>query len=438
MSKIVFFGAGSAFSPRLFKDIMLTPGIDGGEYCLVDVDAKRLGPIFQLCKKIAAKLRKDKKWKIVATTRRREVMRDADYLINCIEVSGMATVRIDNDIPLKYGVKQCIGDTIGPGGIFKAMRTVPAWLDILADAERLCPNAHVLNYTNPMSIMMLAANRASSLPMVGLCHSVQGSSKQLASYAKVPYDEMRWTCAGINHTAWFVDATWKGQSVYPRVFQNIKDPEMYEKDPVRFDMMLHFGAYVTESSGHNSEYNPYYRKRDDLITRYCREGYRGGTSFYADCWPKWRADMDASVKKQVAGKEKLDVNRSHEYAASIIAAINTDQPAIIYGTVPNRGLIENLRPDGVVEVAVTVNGTGFHPTRFGRLPDQMAAVNNSNMAVYELAAQACLERDFQKAEWALMVDPLTAAVCCPAEIRKMFREMAKAQSKFLNGFTWRS
>ncbi|MCG3179324.1 MAG: Alpha-galactosidase [Phycisphaerae bacterium] len=438
MAKIVFMGAGSAFAPRLFKDIVQTEGVGGGEYCLVDIDARRLKPMAQLSRKVLAKLRKDKRWKVTATTKRREVLKDADFVISCIEVAGTHTVRFDNDIPLKYGIKQCIGDTIGPGGIFKAMRTVPAWLDILADVERLCPDALVMNYTNPMSIMMLATVRSRRVQSVGLCHSVQGTGKLLARCAGVPYEEMKWQCAGVNHFAWFTELSHNGRDLYPVLRKAMKNPEVYEKDPVRFDMMEHFGAFVTESSGHFSEYLPYYRKRDDLLAKYCREGYRGGTSFYADNWPTWRKDLDAKVRRQLAGKEKIDLAKSHEYACTIIGAAVTGVPATIHANVSNAGgLIENLPADGIVEVETVVDRTGYHPTRFGRLPDQLAALCRTNMNVYELAAQACIEKDLRKAEYALMLDPLTAAVCSPAEVRRMFREMVSAEKKWLPGFKYR-
>jgi len=178
-------------------------------------------------------------------------------------------------------VDQCIGDTIGPGGIFKMLRTGPAWLEIVRDIERLCPSALVMNYTNPMSALTLLVLRATPLQVVGLCHSVQGTSGQLARYLDVPYEELRWRCGGINHLAWFTELTWQGEDMYPRLRQAAQDPEIYECDPVRFEVMLHFGAFVTESSGHFSEYVPYFRKRPDLIKRYTRKGYLGESGFYA-------------------------------------------------------------------------------------------------------------------------------------------------------------
>ena len=435
MVRIVMLGAGSAFTHSLSGDIMQTEGLEGGELCLVDTDARRLRLAEGLVRRIAEVLGKDKAWTIRATTDRRKVLEGADFVISTIEVSGIETVRIDNDIPLEYGVSQCIGDTIGPGGIFKAMRTVPVWLEVLRDVGRMAPNAYILNYTNPMSIMTHAAMLVTGRPVVGLCHSVQGSSRQLAEYAGVPYEELTWQCAGLNHMAWFTRYEHKGRDLYPVLKKKVvRDKALWEKDPVRFDFMLHFGYFVTESSGHFSEYVPYYRKRKELRKKYCREKYLGGDSFYADEWPGWRRAADDRRRRIMQGKEQLQVRRSYEYASSIIQAIVTDKPFVFHGSTWNTGLITNLPFDGVVEVPVLVDRTGYNPCHFGPLPEPCAALNRQHMAVNKLAAEACLEGDRQKALHALLLDPLTAAVCSPAEIKEMFERMFKAEKKFLKGF----
>jgi len=435
MLRIVMLGAGSAFTHSLSGDIMQTEDLEGGELCLVDIDARRLRLAEGLVRRIAEVLGKDKAWTIRATTDRRKVLEGADFIISTIEVSGVETVRIDNDIPLEYGVSQCIGDTIGPGGIFKAMRTVPVWVQVLRDVGRMAPNAYILNYTNPMSIMTHAAMLATGQPVVGLCHSVQGSSRQLAEYVGVPYEELTWQCAGLNHMAWFTRYEHKGRDLYPVLKKKVvRDKVLWEKDPVRFDFMLHFGYFVTESSGHFSEYVPYYRKRKELRKKYCREKYLGGDSFYADEWPGWRKAADDRRRRIMQGKEKLQVRRSYEYASSIIQAIVTDKPLVFHGSTWNTGLIDNLPSDGVVEVPVLVDRTGYNPCHFGPLPEPCAALNRQHMAVNKLAAEACLEGDRQKALHALLLDPLTAAVCSPAEIKEMFERMFKAEKKFLKGF----
>ena len=459
--KVTIMGAGSGFTPTLVRDILQIPGEQGGTIALVDVDGDRLGTMRQLIQKVLD-TQGITHWTVEASTDRTQVLSGSDYIICCVEVSGTANVRFDNDIPLKYGVSQCIGDTIGPGGLFKSLRTIPVWLDILQDAERLCPQALVLNYTNPMSMMCLAAGRTSFLPVVGLCHSVQGTGHLLAGRAEIPYDEMVWECAGINHLAWFTTLEHQGKDLYPKLRElarldlekafadgppqaerdgqyNWKMPE-YQYDIVRKDMMLHFGAFITESSGHLSEYLPYYRKRQDLREKYTRPGYDGGESFYADNWPTWRRNADATRLKMLSGEESIEHSRSWEYGSWIIEAREKDVPTRIHGNVLNSfgdgggTLITNLPADGVVEVACMVDANGINPTRHGSLPPQMAALCASNMWMYDLGATAAIERSKEAAIHALLLDPLCAAVCSPREIQEMTLEMFDAEAEYLPGF----
>ena len=318
--------------------------------------------------------------------------------------------------------------------LFKALRTVPDWLDILADAENLCPNALVLNYTNPMSIMTLAAIRSSRMPVVGLCHSVQGTLNQLARYLDIPREEVTWRCGGINHMAWFTELTREGEDLYPLLRKKAREPEIYEKDPVRFEMMLQLGAFVTESSGHNSEYLPWFRKREDLIDKYCRDGFLGGRGFYAKSWPRWREDADEGIRAVLRGEGKIEMDRSEEYASYIIEAHSGGSPGLFHGNVLNKGLIDNLPRDGCVEVAGKVDKKGFHPHPFGRLPEHLAALNRAHMTFHELVVQAILEKDREAAVHALMLDPLTAAVCSLEEIRSLFDELYEAQRPYLKAF----
>lgn len=432
--KIVFMGAGSAFFKNLFCDVMSIPGATDGEMALVDINLERLELSRQLGEKILEQ-KQMKGWKVTATANRLEALSGADYIINCIEVSGTECVRFDNDIPLEYGVDQCIGDTIGPGGLFKALRTVPTFLEVLKDVENLCPEAWVLNYTNPMSIMCLAANRASSAKVVGLCHSVQGSSHNLADYAGVPYQEMKWRCGGINHLAWFTKLTHNGEDLYPVLKQKLEDdPELLAKDPVRLDLMKYFDCFVTESSGHFSEYLPYYRKRQELIDKHCGEKYLGQSGFYADEWPGWRVDNDERRKKFISGEEEIDLARTWEYASYIIQAMETNTPFKIYGTVANTGLISNLPQNNVVEVACTVDNEGIVPNYFGELPAHLAALCSSHQYMFDMAAEACIHKSKDLAIKALMLDPLTAAVCSLDEIKEMAERLFEAEKDFLPGF----
>lgn len=429
---ITIIGAGSTvFARQLMTDILHIEGLDEGCFALVDIDANRL----ELARQIAERLitHSNKKWSVRASTERRDVLAGSDFIINTIEVAGLANVRHDFDIPMKYGIQQCIGDTIGPGGIFKALRTGPVWLDILHDAEQLCPQAWVLNYTNPMSILTLAALAGTSMRTVGLCHSVQSTSRQLSEYLQIPYHELQWRCAGINHNAWFTELRHQEQDMYPRLREQAQVLEIYERDPIRFEVMRHFGAFVTESSGHFSEYVPYFRKRPALIERYCREGYLGETGFYANNWPTWRKENDASIREMLNGTRTLPYTRSHEYGSFIIEAVTMHHPTVIYGNVRNTGLIDNL-PDGCVEVACLVDQNGVQPCHFGTLPEQLAALNRSHMAIHSLMCEALLTRNKEAARYALLLDPLSAAVCSPAEISALFDEMWEAERAYLQPF----
>ncbi len=459
--KITMLGAGSMFTPRLVNDVISIPGNLGGEIALVDIAEDRLERMTMLIKKRLRQLGK-KSWKVLASTNRKQVLRGTDYIVNCIEVSGLECVRFDNDIPAKYGVDQCIGDTIGPGGLFKALRTIPVWLEILKDVERYCPRALVLNYTNPMNMLCLAAFRTSDIPVVGLCHSVQGTSQLLANRVGIPLSEIEWECAGINHLAWFTKFQHQGKDLYPQLKKRTRedlrkafkegwqDPEgnidplsierpEHHRDLVRKDMMLHFGAFITESSGHLSEYLPYYRKRRDLLQKYMRPAYDGTSSFYADHWPNWRTQMDKEREDMIKGRTPIRWDRSWEYASWIIEAREKDHPFRIHGNVYNKqgdggSLISNLPSDGCVEVATMIDRNGYNPTRYGALPRQMAALCRSNMNVFDLGAQAAIEKSKEMAIYALTLDPLTSAVCSPGEIKKMTLELFKAEAQWLPGY----
>ncbi|MEX0655219.1 MAG: alpha-glucosidase/alpha-galactosidase [Phycisphaeraceae bacterium] len=470
---LTFLGAGSGFCPTLCRDVLMIPGNDRGEIRLCDLDADRLGMMHKVIERLIRELGKEKGWKVRSSTDRRELLPGTTYAVCCVEVSGTECVKHDNDIPLKYGIDQCIGDTIGPGGLFKSLRTIPVFLDILRDMRDLCPGALMLNYTNPMSMMVLAAGRAvPEVPVVGLCHSVQGTSHLLAKYADVPYEEMAWECAGINHLAWFTRLEHQGRNLYDTVLYEkfarelkagIKEAEQGKAafdsrghnegeqtwehgDLVRKDMCLHFGAFITESSGHLSEYLPYYRKHDEG-RKLLRARYEGGSRFYASNWPTWRKNADAHRAKLLSGEADFELQRSWEYASWIIEAMEKDSPVRIHGNVMNHAslpgkanpgeagkLISNLPGDGAVEVACMIDRNGVHPTRYGALPPQMAHICASNMAMYDLGATACIERSKEAAIHALLLDPLTAAVCCPHEIKQMTLELFDAEQQFLPGY----
>jgi alpha-galactosidase len=473
---VTFLGAGSGFCPTLCKDVLLIPGADRGEFRLVDVDQDRLGTMHKVIQKVIREAGRETGWTVRSTTNRREVLPGTDYAICCVEVSGVKCVASDNDIPLKYGVDQCIGDTVGPGGLFKGLRTVPVFLDILRDMRELCPGAMMLNYTNPMSMLICAAGRAvPEVPVVGLCHSVQGTSHVLAGYAGIPYGEMDWECAGVNHLAWFTrlnhngenlytktlfekfrkeielgyEEAEKGLAVYDAVYagHGVKTEQPYKTgDLIRKDMCLHFGAFITESSGHLSEYLPYYRK-SDRGRALLRRGYDGGSRFYATNWPTWRKAADEHRNRLVTGEASVEMKRSWEYGSWIIEAREKDSPFRIHGNVMNHAvapgkrnngeagkLITNLDGDGAVEVSCMVDRNGINPTRYGALPAQMAHVCRSQQAYFDLAATACINKSIEAAIYALYLDPLTQAVLTPGEIRKMTLEMFDAEREFLPGY----
>ena len=473
---VTFLGAGSGFCPTLCRDVLRIPGADQGEFRLVDIDKDRLSTMHKVIEKLIADTGREAGWSVRSSTDRRAMLPGSTYAVCCVEVSGTACVAFENDIPLKYGIDQCIGDTVGPGGLFKGLRSVPVFLDILRDMRDLCPGAIMLNYTNPMSMMVLAAGRAvPEVPVVGLCHSVQGTGHLLADYAGVPYEELDWECAGINHLAWFTKLKHKGQNLYETVLyekfakeielghreadegkaifdaMNMKwgkkEPQPYATaDLIRKDMCVHFGAFITESSGHLSEYLPYYRK-SKAGQALLRRGYDGGSRFYATNWPEWRKDADAHRNKLVSGEAKTELNRSWEYASWIIEACEKDSPFRIHGNVINHAvrpgktsdgeagkLITNLPGDGAVEVSCMIDRNGINPTRYGALPPQMAHVCASNMAYFDLAAKACVEKSKDAAVHALLLDPLTAAVCTPRQIKAMTHEIFAAEAEFLPGY----
>lgn len=435
MPRVCIIGAGSSvFTTQIMSDILLTPELKRGVFALVDIDAERLELAHAMGEHLIALT--GRRWRVEASTDRREVLEDSDFVINTIEVAGLPNVRHDYDIPLKYGVDQVIGDTVGPGGLFKALRTLPAWLEILEDIEMLAPRSMVLNYTNPMGSMVLAGVRASLLPIIGLCHSMQHTSQQLADYLEMPYSDLDWEAAGTNHLNWFLKLEHKDEDLYPRLRERALQPEVYRQDPARFETMLHLGAFPSESSGHHSEYLPYFRKRPDLIRKFDQGGYRGESGFYAHNWPAWRAAGDQKIRDILAGKVAYEPQRSDEYASYIMEALAEGRPAQIYGNVLNNDLVDNLPPNGVVEVACRVDEMGLNPQHFGSLPTQLAALNQQHIAFHELAVTAVLEQEREAALHALMLDPLTAAVCSLEEIRRMFMEMVEAEREYLPEFLY--
>ncbi|GAA4017915.1 alpha-glucosidase/alpha-galactosidase [Deinococcus rubellus] len=430
MTRIAIIGAGSAVSaPQMITDALAIDGLDGGVFALIDIDPVRLAQAHELAEFTVA--RSGKPFTVTSSTDRLEALPGTDFVINTIGVSGLGNVWHDDDIPMKYGVDQCIGDTTGPGGVMKFLRTAPAWLDILRDIERLAPSATVMNYTNPMSALVLVSARASNLKVYGLCHSVQNTLAELAGYLDLPAAELTYRCAGVNHLSWFTGLGWRGQDLMPNLRAAMLKPEIYEQDLIRFEMLKHFGAFPTESSGHFSEYVPYFRKRPDLVAQFSRSEYKGEGGFYARNWPHWRSGHQVQVADLIArgkaGEAAIDVTRSPEFASNIIEGVLLNRPQQTTCNLPNTGLIDNLPQDGVVEVGGTVDAQGMYPQPYGRLPEALAALDRSHMAVHSLLADSVIHRNRELAVQARMLDPLTAAVCSLDEIRTMFAELVEAE-----------
>ncbi len=433
MTVLTIIGAGSTvFAAELMTDFLSAPGLDAGEFRLVDIDAERLALAHRFADYLIERSGRD--WTVKSSVDRTELLPGSTVVISTIEVAGLATVGFDYDIPMKYGVDQCIGDTIGPGGLFKALRTIPTFLEILADVERLCPDAMVLNHTNPMSMTVLAASRASQIPVWGMCHSVHYTVENLADYLQLDKKEIEFRAAGVNHLAWLVELTRNGEDLYPMLRERGRIPEVLEQDPVRFELMYQLGAFPTESSGHVSEYLPYFRTHPDLVKRWTGKEYIGESGFYAHNWPTWRRENDEMLRAVLDGTREFPMERGGEYPSHIVEAMTSGTPTTVYVTTPNEGWVDNLLPDNAVEVAAVVDADGIHPQPFGSLPPHLASLVRRHQEFNDLAVTSILERDREAAVHALMLDPLTAAACELQQIREMFDEMVDAQREHLPSY----
>ena len=434
MPKIVFIGAGSSvFFQRLMIDVLSFPALADSEFHLVDIDPKRL----EYARRIGERIIKERHLpvKVCATTERKEALPGADYVIITILVGGIEVISEDINIPLKYGVDQCIGDTLGPAGVFRALRTIPVIIDICRDVERICPEALVLNYTNPMAMLCWAIEETTKVNYVGLCHSVENTARHLARYIGAPLKEISYWAAGINHQSWLLEFKWNGKDAYPLLREKIADPEIYNNDTTRFEMLKHLGYFVAEGSGHNSEYNPWFRKRKDLLRKYTRGGkWNGGTGYILQLYGTDREDYEKEQERIASGKESLDFKRSYEYGSYIINAIQTGETFRINGNVSNRGLITNLPQGCCVEVPCYVDKHGINPCFIGDLPLQLAALNKMNISVQEMAVKAALTGDKEMAYCAVAYDPLTSAVLSLEEIRNMVDEMFEAENAWFPQF----
>jgi alpha-galactosidase len=431
MKKIVFIGAGSVtFTRNLVRDILTFPALADSEIALVDINEEKLALVKKTMEHIVALGKHPAK--ITATTDRREALRDADGVVITVAVGSSYQ---DLAIPMKYGVDICVGDTRGPGGIFRMLRTLPLLLDICADISELAPKAIVINYTNPMAMLCRAMLEKSELQITGLCHSVQGTAKMIAGWIGAPLEEMDFVCAGINHQAHYLKLEWNGKDVYPLLHAAMSRPEVYNEEQVRNEMYLQLGYYVTESSGHASEYVAWFRKRKELLEKYCTHGtgwnpghhMMGGDFSKVYDWKKpfteWLENPD------------IDLNRSEEYASCIFnACFGDNTPFLFNGNVRNFGIIGNLPYGCCVEVPMVSSKLGLQSIQVGDLPDVLAILNTQNAMCEELAIKGFFSKNKEDIFHAICMDPLTSAVLSLAEIRAMTDEMFQANKDYLKGF----
>lgn len=433
MNKITFIGAGSTvFVRNVLGDSMAVPSLQDFEFALYDIDEERLKDSEIILNNIKKNLKSDVK--IVTYTDRREALRGAKYVINAIQVGGYepSTV-IDFEVPKKYGLRQTIGDTLGIGGIFRSLRTIPVMMDIAADMQAVCPDAWLLNYTNPMASLTGAMQRYTDIKTVGLCHSVQVCTSDLLKSLDMPTDNVQSKIAGINHMAWLLEVNRHGEDLYPEIKKRAREKQKTKHDDmVRFELMERFGYYVTESSEHNAEYHPYFIKNNypDLIDRFNipLDEYPRRCVSQIEEWKQMRDDL--------IHDNDLTHQRSNEYGSYIMEAMETNQPIKIGGNVLNTGgLISNLPTNSVVEVPCLVDASGIAPTYVGDLPEQLAALNRTNINTQLLTIEAAMTKKKEYIYQAAMLDPHTAAELSIDDIVALCDDLIEAHGDWLPKYT---
>jgi len=438
MIRVAMIGAGSVgFTRRLLMDVLAVTEFQNTEFRFMDISEENVNMAATLCRKMI----EDNKLPavVVATTDRLTALKNADYVISTVRVGALEAFAHDIEIPLKYGVDQCVGDTLGPGGIFYAMRTIPVLLGIAEDMRKVCPNALLLNYSNPMAMNTWALRKAGGVRVVGLCHGVQGGAWQIANSLKIPYDELEYICAGINHQTWFTKVCHKGVDLTDKVLEAFKnDPDMMKGEPLRIDVMERFGYYSTESNGHLSEYLPWYRKTADYHERYDnKDSWAGGeTGGYLRICRESQEEYKENYPKWLSGElDQIPLgDRSHEHGSHIIEGLETGRRYWGCFNVANTGLITNLPNGCTVELPCIVDSNGIQPTFIGDLPMACAATCRASISVQEMAVEAALTGDKQMLRLAVLHDPLTSAVCTPDQVWSMVDEMLEALKPWLPQF----
>lgn len=424
MPRIAFIGAGSVvFTKNLLGDILSFPELRSCTISLHDIDPVRLETAEQMARWTAQTLGAAPR--IEAHLDRRRALAGADYVINMIQVGGHPATLIDFEIPRKYGLRQTIGDSHGIGGIFRALRTIPVMLQIAGDMQAVCPDALLLNYTNPMAMLCWAVFAATRVRVVGLCHSVQHTTRQIAGYAGLPYQEVTYLGAGINHVAWILRFEHNGADAYPLLRAALEQGAIPRHDQVRAELFRRLGYYVTESSEHNAEYSAHFIPHDGQIERF---------NIPIDEYIR-RSEVNLREFEEIRAKlqrgENFPIERSAEYASLIIHSIETDQPRVIYGNVRNDHLIDNLAQGCCVEVPCLIDRNGVQPTRIGALPPQLAGMSQLHIPVQELTVRAVLEQRPEHIYHAAMLDPLAAATMPLDRICAMVDELIAAHGDAL-------
>lgn len=427
MLKITFIGAGSTiFAKNLLGDIIRTSALAGAELALFDIDDERLKESFTLLSYLNENY--NSPCTVKTYTERKEALKDAKYVINAIQVGGYEPCTVtDFEIPKKYGLRQTIADTLGIGGIFRALRTAPVMLDIAKDMEEVCPNALFLNYTNPMAMLTGAMLHGSKIKTVGLCHSVQSCIPDLFKDLGMDTTGVQSKIAGINHMAWLLEVTKDGQDLYPQIKERALDRQKEKHgDMVRYEMMKHFGYYITESSEHNAEYTPYWIKNNypELIEDF---------NIPLDEYPRRCVNQISNWKKLAQDIINKDIKheRTSEYGSYIIEAMETDKPFKFAGNVINNGSISNLPNESIVEVPCLVDASGIAPCYVGKLPTQLAALNMTNINVHNLVIEAILTRRKDLVYQAAMLDPHTASELSLADIKNLCDDLFEAHGSWI-------
>jgi alpha-galactosidase len=443
MTKITLIGAGSiVFTRNISSDILLTPALQDSTISLMDIDPFRLNIAKNMVEAIIRQ--RGLKARVEASVDRREALKDADFVITTFQAGGLKAYKLDIEIPLKYGVSQNVGDTLGPGSVFRALRTLPVMEGIVRDLADVAPRAMILNYVNPMAAVCWGIDVLSGWPAVGLCHAVQGSSELLAGWVGVPVEEVSFVYAGLNHHGYFLEFKRHGEDLYPAIWKAIERPEVIRQEPIRIQLMKALGYFMTESSGHNSEYVPYFRKNEQYINEVLAPQYQsepdhywfdyGRTGGYLRHCLARENDVLEENEAISRGEYQIPTHMSQEYGAGIIEAMVTNRPTVFYGNVTNHGLIPNLPEGCCVEVACLADGSGIRPTYAGALPPQLAAILRTNVNVQELIVHAAKTHKVEAVHHAVMLDPLVGAVCTLDQIRAMTDEMLAAQAQWLPQF----